>query len=564
MSTQHGWLLLLLPFFSLASYGQTVPERIEYCGMELTLTPGARAKIAEYVETMYISPRYFNDMVRRADTYMPIIEEGLVNVRAPLDLRFIAIQESGLRPDAVSTSNAVGFWQFKEPVAIEMGLQVNEWIDERKHIFRASEAAGAYFAKGNRDFDNWVYGVIAYYEGPTGAIRYTDPDYYGKKEMLITEDTHWYVLKAIAHKLAYEEAIAIRKQPEIWLLPRSTQGDVSIKKLCQEYGIDEPLFFQYNQWLRDPKRLPAGASYTCYIPRNGASYAGHIPDPNKAPGGGRPGPVLVATTAPYAAEPVRDVPPATPSWPGEGRPATAEVAPPDNIGAMPTPKAVEPTRLRRNEYADFPMFQDLDYGTEYVLYDGSVDLMKLAERYGKRFTQIMEWNRLLPGQEPAPGAMLYLTHPARAKYHIVRPGENLGYIAAIHYTTLRKIQKNNRTAKSDLTVYIGQKLYLKSKKPKGERLIVLSEAPTGQEKPAVVIEQKPATPPTHGGTTATGQPEGEEVKSYSVQHTVKPGETLWAISKQYNTKVDIIKVINKLSADEISPGQVLRILARDE
>ena len=46
-----------------------------------------------------------------------------------------------------------------------------------------------------------------------------------------------------------------------------------------------------------------------------------------------------------------------------------------------------------------------------------------------------------------------------------------------------------------------------------------------------------------------------------VQHTVKPGEALWAISQLYGTKVEIIKQINKLENDYISEGQVLRILA---
>lgn len=580
MSRQYGWMLLFSAIIPWVTAAQTVPERMEYCGMELTFTPGARAKIAEYVENMYISPRYFNDMVRRADTYMPLIEEGLRNVRAPLDLRFIAIQESGLRPDAVSTSNAVGFWQFKEPVGREVGLEINELIDERKHPFRASEAAGMYFIKANRDFDNWVYGVIAYFEGPTGAIPYTNPDYYGKTEMLITEETHWYVLKAIAHKLAYEEAIEMRKQPDTWLLPLSTQGQENLKKIYQDYKIDETLFFQYNQWIREQRKLPAGESYTCYIPRSGDSYAGHIPDPNKVPGGGRPGPML-ASTAPYEAQPQRPAkepePPIVQPRPGDGRPVATEevVMPLDNVGSVATPKAVEPMRLRREDYADFPLFEDLDYGVEYALYDGNMNLMQMAQKYGKRFAQLLEWNRILPGQEPAPGTMIYLVHPSRTKYHIVRPGENLGYIAAIHYSTIRKVQKKNRTSKSDVMVYIGQKLYLKSKKPKGEKMIVLKEETIQRAKPVTVIEN-PSTPPvanrppvtptnpaTNAGTASADQPV-EDVKTHWVQHTVKPGETLWAISKQYNTKVEIIKVINKLTSDDLSQGQVLRILAREE
>lgn len=606
------WLIALLICFGIgnAVLGQSVPDRITYCGMELTISPGARAKIAEYVENMYISPRYFNDMVRRADTYMPIIKEGLQNVRAPLDLRFISIQESGLRADAVSTSNAVGFWQFKAPVAREVGLQVDEQIDERKHAFRASEAAGLYFAKANRDFDNWVYAVIAYYEGPTGAIPYTDPKFYGKKEMVISEDLHWYVLKAIAHKLAYEEAIAIRKRPDIWLLPLPTDGSENVRKLHQEYGIDEGLFLQYNQWISEHKRLPKGESFTYYIPRAGETYAGHIPDPNKVPGGGRPGPML-ASTAPYTGEvpnlphqpdpkpvaeskPVREEIPVSPenintepikTQPSQGRPDNsslpATTVAPNRPAGIPTPKAQSVMRLLRNEYADFPLTEDLEYGKSYVLYNGSRSLLQTAAEYGKRLTQLLEWNFMIPGQEPKPGTLLFLSHPSRVGFHVVREGDNLGHIAAIHYTTIRKIQKNNRMSKGELTIYVGQKLYLKSKKPKGEKMIVLTDDLIIRNSPPEVVENPaPTSPPVtskpdpvipsesaNSATTSAPpapQNEVEDVRTYWVEHTVKPGETLWAISKQYNTKVEIIKVINKLGTDDISEGQILRILARDE
>ncbi|MEZ4685730.1 MAG: LysM peptidoglycan-binding domain-containing protein [Bacteroidia bacterium] len=49
-----------------------------------------------------------------------------------------------------------------------------------------------------------------------------------------------------------------------------------------------------------------------------------------------------------------------------------------------------------------------------------------------------------------------------------------------------------------------------------------------------------------------------------VEHTVQPGETLKRISTMYGTKVDIIKLVNKLESDSISPGVKLCILANKE
>ncbi|MEL6194420.1 MAG: LysM peptidoglycan-binding domain-containing protein [Bacteroidota bacterium] len=44
-----------------------------------------------------------------------------------------------------------------------------------------------------------------------------------------------------------------------------------------------------------------------------------------------------------------------------------------------------------------------------------------------------------------------------------------------------------------------------------------------------------------------------------VRHVVKKGETLWDISKRYDTKVEVIKMSNKLETDSISSGQILRV-----
>ena len=44
----------------------------------------------------------------------------------PNDLKFLALQESSLKSEAVSSSNAVGFWQFKKETGEEYGLVIGE------------------------------------------------------------------------------------------------------------------------------------------------------------------------------------------------------------------------------------------------------------------------------------------------------------------------------------------------------------------------------------------------------------------------------------------------------
>ncbi|MEL6592252.1 MAG: LysM peptidoglycan-binding domain-containing protein [Bacteroidota bacterium] len=626
-------LLTLSGIFLFQAQAQVpVPKEMTYCGMDLKITPGAQRIIEDYVAKIYESPRYFNQMVKRAMIYMPFIEEAFDNVGVPQDLKYLAIQESALRPDVVSSSDAVGFWQFKEPTAKQFGLRVNDKVDERRHIYRASEAAATYLKANNKDFDNWVYAVLAYYEGPTGAVKHTDPAYYSNNRMTISESLHWYVLKAIAHKIAYEGPLNTRTVPPVALRPISNAGENNLSRLIEMNGVEEQQFWDYNRWVLDKKRLPKGELFTYYVPLQPELYTGHIPDPNKVAGGGTP---LVdqKTQLANTEDSQPDSQPTAETQPTEPiRTSVAEETPSPNVstetmivdegqqsGAVPPPsqpqvrngqvqlpKARSTRSLNSFAYVEFSLQADLHYGRQYVFYDGSSYLVELANKYEIRLTDLLVWNGLIPGEEPVIGNMVYLDKPSRLAFHVVRPGESLFDIAALHLTTVKKLQKLNRLDKKDYTIYIGQKLYLSEKKPRGEKMIVLTPdkvapIPAPAENPASKTKTVQTAPTTNPTTPNAGENESltkitdlaesttrptEEKKETRlegvteaeraaaqgneggvmpskrwVQHTVKPGETLWAISQLYGTKVEIIKQINKLETEHIHEGQVLRILA---
>ncbi|MCB0850900.1 MAG: lytic transglycosylase domain-containing protein, partial [Bacteroidetes bacterium] len=423
--------LLILASFS--AYSQPkVPASLDYCGMHLILTNDAKAQIEGYVYKIHESPRYFNEMVKRAHIYMPFIREAFANVRIPDDLAYLAIQESSLRPDVVSSSNAVGFWQFKEGAAKDFGLRVNDKVDERSHIYRASEAAAMYLASANEDFDNWVYAVMAYYHGLTGAVEYTDPAFYGKDTMTITADLHWYVLKAIAHKIAYEEALSRLQRPMIALYPFSTDGEIDLKVILEKHHISEEEFMLYNKWILNDKKLPRNELFTYYIPQKSEYYAGHMPDPNKVRGGGAP--VFLASNDEmlpansdnlalnhlYGPEnlPVTRVVDHKPNDTGSQRPAEAPKEDQKDIlldtNLFPdSPKAKKADDLPTALFAEFELKLDLHYGIQYVLYDGKKSIADIANTYEVQMTDLLVWNGLLPGEVPDLGMMIYLTKPAK-------------------------------------------------------------------------------------------------------------------------------------------------------
>ncbi len=87
----------------------------------------------------------------------------------PEDLAYLAYLESGYNPLAVSPSNAVGMWQFISSTGKAYGLRQDWWVDERRDPYRSTEAAATYLARLYDIFHDWHL-AVASYNGGEGKI----------------------------------------------------------------------------------------------------------------------------------------------------------------------------------------------------------------------------------------------------------------------------------------------------------------------------------------------------------------------------------------------------------
>lgn len=106
----------------------------------------------------------------RAERYFPIIEEILDRYDLPLELKYMAVIESGLNPLAKSKSGAIGLWQFLYNTCTLVDLEVNSYIDERRDPYLATEAACKYLKYLYNTFRDWNL-VLASYNGGPGEVR---------------------------------------------------------------------------------------------------------------------------------------------------------------------------------------------------------------------------------------------------------------------------------------------------------------------------------------------------------------------------------------------------------
>jgi membrane-bound lytic murein transglycosylase D len=217
-------------------------------------------------------------IIRRANRYFPIIEPILQQYGVPDDFKYLAVIESGLM-NATSPSGAKGIWQFMPDTAREKGMEVNELVDERYHLEKATEAACKYLLTAKARFGTWTMAAASYNGGMSGLSRKVDEqkvtNYY---DLGLTEETSRYVFRILALK-------EIMKQPALYgfsiypteLYPaiptKNVEVDSSITDLtgfAQSQGINYKILKIHNPWLRDKKLLnPSKKKYEIKIPLEG-------------------------------------------------------------------------------------------------------------------------------------------------------------------------------------------------------------------------------------------------------------------------------------------------------
>ncbi len=141
--------------------------------------------------------------INYGERYRPVVESTFEKYGLPKDLYYVGIIESGYQNRATSHAGAVGPWQFVKATARRYGLKVNRSIDERRNIYKSTEAAALYFQDLYNIFGSWELALAAYNAGEYGIIRRirgaNTREYYElSQRKIIPRETRNYVPKVLA------------------------------------------------------------------------------------------------------------------------------------------------------------------------------------------------------------------------------------------------------------------------------------------------------------------------------------------------------------------------------
>ena len=139
-------------------------------------------------------------------TFM-MIDSVLNKYGLPVELKYLAVIESGLNADAVSPVGAAGPWQLMPRTAQILGLTVTAKKDERTHYKKSTKAAAIYLRDLYTEFGDWLLVVAAYNSGPGPvyqAMRKSGSKNFWKLQYNLPAESRDHVKKFIATHYYFE------------------------------------------------------------------------------------------------------------------------------------------------------------------------------------------------------------------------------------------------------------------------------------------------------------------------------------------------------------------------
>lgn len=263
-------------------YSLATPEKITFAGVEIPLN---NIEVRENLDRELLVNTYWHSntflMHKRASRWFPVIEPILKKNGVPDDFKYLALIESGL-DNVVSPAGATGFWQFMESTGREYGLEINNEVDERYHVEKATEAACQYIKDGYEVYGDWALVAASYNMGRAGLnrqlARQRVESYWN---LLLNNETARYVYRILAVKEILNNSgnYGFHMRPKDLYAPYETVTD-TLKTSVEDFAlwanerdINYKTLKTLNPWLRQSYlNIRSGKSYEVKLPKDAALW----------------------------------------------------------------------------------------------------------------------------------------------------------------------------------------------------------------------------------------------------------------------------------------------------
>jgi len=229
------------------------------------------------------SYRHYYNAMQSARLFIPTIRKILYNADVPSEFIYLAMAESGFTTKALSKKSAAGIWQFMPATGRQYGLQIDDYIDERRDPVKSTEAAARYLSSLHRRFDKWYLAAMAYNCGEGCVLRAIDKA--GNKDDIFTlldedkkylpRETRNYIRKIVSFGLMGIDELDMINTDYGYLMNRASLNSIAtitlpkgekISRVAEILDMDEAEMRKLNRHLTYDFVPPFSKECDVYIP----------------------------------------------------------------------------------------------------------------------------------------------------------------------------------------------------------------------------------------------------------------------------------------------------------
>lgn len=152
-------------------YNENLVYKLRLDSITRTVPLSYNSFVQDFIDRYSRRKEMIGKMLGLANYYFPIFEKALAAYRIPDEIKYLPIIESEMNPHAISKVGATGMWQLMFGTAKAYGLNMDNFVDERKDPIQASYAAAAYFRDAYEELGDWLLAIAAYNCGKGNVTR---------------------------------------------------------------------------------------------------------------------------------------------------------------------------------------------------------------------------------------------------------------------------------------------------------------------------------------------------------------------------------------------------------
>ena len=529
-----------------------IAKRIDIMNINSPFEYKYNQDVKQWIKYYLKHKQFLGRVIGLGELYFPIFEETFSKYEVPLELKYLAIVESALNPNAKSRAGAVGLWQFMYRTGLLYDLNVTSYVDDRRDPYKSTEAAARHMRDLYDIYNDWAL-VLAAYNAGAGRINRAVLNSGGKTNYwqilpYLPAETRNYVpaFIAVSYIMSYYKELNIVPSPpkfkDVEIDTIAIKYNTNLKTISDFFEIPyEDLKFLNPQYIKDIIPSSENQIYCIRIPKK---YQMQFYSKEKA----FYDTLLAQRTITVDTNITKNVP----ALQNTGNVIYHKVQRGETLSGIATKYRVTVSDIKRwnnlksnmiyvgqklKIYSSTPPSKTSSVTSTnttnqtssssaktqnivHVVKSGET-LSGIASKYGVSVNNIKNWNNL-SSDKISIGQKLIInpteqtsSKTSTQQIHVVKRGETLSGIASKYGVSVNNIKNWNNLSSDKIS--IGQKLIIN---------------PTKQ---------------------TSSKTETQQI------HVVKSGETLSGIANKYNTTVDAIKKANNLKSNKIYVGQKLKI-----